>query len=490
MAARSRPVSLRSRVTLSIVLLTALMQATLGVVIALYQRDSTERLFNTRVNVRLEDIARRIEALPRVPRNEDLLGVEKDAVRFVLFEQVSLAIYAPDGTVIASTSPPPTALVVPLEETLRSNASQFLAPAEPMQLAGDEQPIPTRFGFKRVRLADGTSAVLGLGVGDRYAREIIASSRELLVVVIVGSLIATSIATWIIVGRVLQPLMRLGLLATRLQPEQLERDDELPLDRIQELESLRLELASARARLRSAFAAQDRFLSNVSHELKTPIAVLLAEVQTLDATKLGPAGQELASSVSDEMRRLGSMIESFLLLTRVRAGKAAPADRRFPIVEPCIEAVAACEGLAHQYRVALQPSIEPTISLEDEVVGDPTLVRIMIEGLIRNAIRFTPPGAPVRIVLGRLDDATAVVSIIDQGPGIPDEIKDSLFDRFVQARSETERGRGTGLGLSIAQGIAEMHGGRIWFANGTSSGCTFSARLPLRRSQTGETRAR
>jgi signal transduction histidine kinase len=105
----------------------------------------------------------------------------------------------------------------------------------------------------------------------------------------------------------------------------------------------------------------------------------------------------------------------------------------------------------------------------------------MIEGLIRNAIRFNPQNAPVRIVLKRLDEATAVVSVVDEGSGIPDEIRDSLFDRFVQARSETERGRGTGLGLSIAQGIAEMHGGRIWFTNGAAGGCTFSARLPLRR---------
>ncbi|MDZ4755684.1 MAG: ATP-binding protein [Phycisphaerae bacterium] len=476
-----RQFSLRWRVTASIVLLTALMQLTLGIVVGLYQEDSTERLFNTRIGVRLDDIAHRIEALDHVITSADLERIQTEAVRFVLFEQVALALYHEDGTLVASSAEPPPLPQSIIAGALATSASQFVAPVEPLQLDPDHPPMPTRFGVKRVTIADGSVAVLCLGAGDRYAREFIASTTRLLVVSILGSLIATVVATWLIVGRVLQPLMRLGTLATRLQPEQLERDDDLPGDRIHELESLRIELASARERLRRAFAAQDRFLSNVSHELKTPIAVLLTEVQTLNHASLGPAGEELAISVSEEMRRLGAMIESFLLLTRVGVGKAAPADHRFSLVEPVIEAVASCQSLARQHGVALVPTIDPTLSLDDEVVGDPTLIRIMVEGLLRNALRFSPSGGSIALQLSRGAGSDALIGVLDQGPGIPVEIKDSLFDRFVQARSEHERGRGSGLGLSIAQGIAEMHGGRIWFENGEQCGCTFFVRLPVAR---------
>ncbi len=474
----ARQFSLRSRVTLSIIILTALMQLALGIVIALYQRSSTERLFNTRIAVRLDDIAKRIEALDQPLTDEILRTIERDAIRFVLFEQVSLAVYQSDGTLVSASreSPPmPAALVA---EVLATGQSRYLAPSEPLVFSAGQSPMPARFGLRPVAL-NGGRGVLVLGAGDRYAQDFIASTRELLVGVIFGSLIATIVATWLIVGRVLQPLMELGSLATRLQPDQLERNDRLPGDRIEELGSLRTELASARERLRIAFSAQDRFISNVSHELKTPIAILLTAAQTADPATLGPGGQELARSVTDEMRRLGSMVESFLLLTRVRAGKSALVDRRFPILEPVIEALSHCESLAVQHRVTLVPTVDERVSLEDELVGDPTLVRVMVEGLLRNAIRFSPPGNEVTMRVEPEDPDAVSIAIRDHGPGIPEEIKDSLFDRFVQARSESDRGRGTGLGLTIAQGIAELHGGKIRYANERPRGCTFFVRLPM-----------
>ncbi len=476
-----RPTSLRRRVTFSILLLSGLMQITLGVIVALYQNASTERLFNTRIGLRLADMSTRIETLKALPTVTDLKRLESESLRFILFDYVVIAVFRTDGTLIASTQPAADTSLHPIVLEATPTA-RFLAPREFVPLVGDEPPMPARFGFRTVRLADGTSGVLVLGAGDQNAREFTSSTTRLLLVAIIGALTTSTIATWLIVGRVLAPLLRIGSLANLVRPEQVVAESgsqpELPAERYEELATLRTELEMARNRLREAFAAQDRFISNVSHELKTPIAVLLTEAQTIRQEELGPAGEEFVRSSIEEMKRLAAMIESFLLLTRIRVGKAVPIDRRFSIVEATMEAVAHCEKLAHQHGVTLLPKASDGAGLDDEVTGDPMLVQVMVEGIVRNAIRFSPQGEKVEISVGLEGESHVLIHVRDHGPGIPDEIRTTLFERFVQAASETERGRGTGLGLSIAQGIAELHGGFIRFENQSPRGCIFTVRLP------------
>jgi signal transduction histidine kinase len=479
-----RTTSLRSRVTFSILLLSGLMQITLGVIVALYQNASTERLFNTRIGLRLADMANRIEGLGRVPNADDLKRLESESLRFILFDYVAITLHGADGELIASTQPPNASINQSLIEAATPQPT-FLAPREEVRIVADEPEMPARFGFRSVRLADGQRAVLVLAAGDQNAREFTASTTRLLLVAILGALTASTLATWLIVGRVLAPLLRIGSLANLVRPEQLVFDSasphDLPPERIEELASLRHELESARVRLREAFAAQDRFISNVSHELKTPIAVLLTEAQTLSPAELGPAGEEFARSATEEMKRLAAIIESFLLLTRIRVGKALPRDQRFSIVEATMDAVAHCERLASQHSVVLVPEAVDDVGLEHEITGDPTLIQVMIEGLVRNSVRFSPSGSRVRITVAIEGGTHAAIRVRDEGPGIPDEIRAVLFERFVQARAESQRGRGTGLGLSIAQGIAELHGGVISFENHAPRGCTFTIRIPLAR---------
>lgn len=480
--AAGRTTSLRSRVTLSILLLSGLMQITLGVIIALYQNASTERLFNTRIGLRLADMAKRIEGLDHVPDGPDLKRLESESLRFILFDYVAISLYDGQGRLLASTQPPSETFTPEVLAAAGSEAA-FLAPREYVAVVADEPPMPARFGYRSVVLHGGGRGVLVLGAGDQNAREFTASTTRLLVVAIFGALTASTLATWLIVGRVLAPLLRIGSLAALVRPEQLALEGGIMPDagpeRIEELAALRHELEVARVRLREAFAAQDRFISNVSHELKTPIAVLLTEAQTLDPMGLGPAGEEFARSASEEMKRLAAIIESFLLLTRIRVGKALPREQRFSIVEATIDAVAHCERLAHQHTVSLVPVALNDAGLEHKIAGDPTLVQVMIEGLVRNSVRFSPAGGQVRITVAIDHGAFAVIQVRDEGPGIPEEIRAVLFERFVQARAESQRGRGTGLGLSIAQGIAELHGGRISFENHAPRGCTFTIRIPL-----------
>jgi signal transduction histidine kinase len=113
------------------------------------------------------------------------------------------------------------------------------------------------------------------------------------------------------------------------------------------------------------------------------------------------------------------------------------------------------------------------------VAGDRELLITMLDNLIRNACRFSPTGATVE-VSAAIQDKRVRVGVRDHGPGVPPMMLEKIFERFVQAdQSEPSGRKGSGIGLAIAQGIAELHGGTIDVKNNEDAGCTFSVELPL-----------
>jgi signal transduction histidine kinase len=111
-------------------------------------------------------------------------------------------------------------------------------------------------------------------------------------------------------------------------------------------------------------------------------------------------------------------------------------------------------------------------------VGEPDLLRNMLENLIRNALRFTPEDGRV-VVRAEVRGDRAVVRVVDEGPGIPEDQLGRIFERFSQADNQSVGTKGHGLGLAIAQEIARLHGGEISVRNGERGGCVFSVHLPL-----------
>ena len=235
--------------------------------------------------------------------------------------------------------------------------------------------------------------------------------------------------------------------------------------------------------------------------------MLLTEGQVLDRRTLSPEATRFVESACEEMRRLGSMVESFLTLSRVNNGRAVQPSAVCPVNELVMESASHCAGMANQHRVVLQPLLT---ELDIKVLGDLTLLRTMIDNLIRNAIRFSPAGEYVKIVVAVVDQpevplgvrpdgwpaqttppragptagpaptlASMQISVRDFGPGIPTSILPRIFDRFVQAAEEQRLGRGHGLGLEIAQGVAELHGGTIAARNVEPKGCEFTITLPI-----------
>ncbi|MCA9291319.1 MAG: HAMP domain-containing histidine kinase, partial [Phycisphaerales bacterium] len=304
------------------------------------------------------------------------------------------------------------------------------------------------------------------------------ASRLVLVGLPIG-LIAAAAAGWFIAGIAVSPLQSLNRFARELTPESLSQSVTLD-EGGAEVERLQSELNAARERIVSGFRGQERFLSNVSHELKTPIATILTEAQTLRGLDAASVEiREFVESAKTEMQRLGRIIDSFLLLTRVRGGRPVQVSSSLCLVNEFImESVASCAGLAETYHVEMRPRLlDDWDGITLSVVGVADLLQAMLDNLIRNAIRFSPSGGRVEIA-AEYDDERVRIDVCDDGPGIPEEIIDRIFDRFAQAQSEERRGRGHGLGLEIAQGIAEMHGGVIMAANRDEGGCCFTVMLP------------
>jgi len=299
-------------------------------------------------------------------------------------------------------------------------------------------------------------------------------------------LVAAIAAGWVIAGRVVAPIRRLSRAARSVSPDNLnERFDVPTTDR--EVAGLEDELNSALERIEAAYRAQDQFISNVSHELRTPVAVLLAQAQV---AKMGERSLEKGYAFVDRaellLKRLGKLVESFLVLARADLGKRAPSDT-VSMIDVVLGCVHRCQELAEQNRVRLIPRLEESDGEEVGLSfpGDPELLQTMVENLVLNGLSHSPPGGEVGLEVFRSRESACIV-VRDEGPGIPEAYLERVFDRFVQVPGDAARRNGVGLGLAIANGIAQLHGGTIEVENNEGGGCSFVVRLPLEAADAGD----
>lgn len=287
------------------------------------------------------------------------------------------------------------------------------------------------------------------------------------------------VVAMMIARRALRPFEAVTAAAADVSPETLRRGIQVDAED-DEVARLQASLNEALERIDTAFAAQSRFVANVSHELKSPIAVLLAESQILDArTATGEEVEAFRAGVETEMRHLGRTVASVLLLARPGGESQIENPRATPLLDVAVESVRHSTALAERYSVRLVPRI----TLEDDarppiVHGNHDLLCTMLENLVVNAVRFSPKGGSVHVDVVTRDDCVDV-AVRDEGPGIPEESLERIFDRFVRVRPDDLRTAGSGLGLNIASTVARAHGGTIAARNRQPSGCEFVVSLPV-----------
>lgn len=229
-----------------------------------------------------------------------------------------------------------------------------------------------------------------------------------------------------------------------------------------------------------AYQAQQRFVSDASHELRAPLTAIQGNLELLERqADMPPADrQEAVSEASREARRLARLVADLLALARADAGVAIRKDR-VEIDRVLLDALSAGRHLAQGQRIEVA-EMEPLI-----VRGDADRLKQLVLILIDNAVKYTPPGGRVTLSLRRSGGQTAQTELAelvvrDTGVGVAPQDLPHLFERFYRADPARSRDPGgTGLGLSIAKWIADQHGGEISLDSRPGEGTTATVRLPV-----------
>lgn len=476
--------SMRLRLTLWITLIVTLVLWVKSGLFWLYLESATTRLELTTHKRMSIEVANKISPLLPEIMDQDLDEIEQQALRSIYFESIYLDVYTASGESLSTgRSDFFTADTRSFQKALESVDPVTILNQELIAQINDEiEDIDIRYAqFINTAGRDGVPYVILFASANKYASQQMALARgvlraALLISPLVGLVSGWFVSGWFVSGIAVAPIHRAQELIQQMNPKNLRDQVEHEVKTV-ETDELAQEVEAARSRYREAFEAQERFLANVSHEIKTPIAVMLVESQTLETEGLPEDAAYFVESVQDEMKRLGSLVESFLTLSRLEDGHDRTKGKRVWVNELAMESVEHCYPMSRQQGVHLRLRIlEDEDGVDTSVRGVEELLVTMLDNLVRNAIRFSKPGDDIDITVERHGKRVALV-VRDYGPGIPEDRIDKIFDRFSQGGNE-RKGRGHGLGLTIAQGIAEMHRGSITVKN-TKPGCEFRVDLPV-----------
>lgn len=250
----------------------------------------------------------------------------------------------------------------------------------------------------------------------------------------------------------------------------------LALERVALIEgqqSARIDAESER--LRSAL------LSSVSHDLRSPLATIAGAATALQSgdSLTEPMRTELIGSIVDEASRLNDLIANLMFATRLESGHI-DLHREWTSVEEIIGAGLARHGEALRARPfqARVPANLPLVRVDNAMLPQ------VVHNLVDNALRYTPAGTPIE-VSAWATESNIVVKVADQGPGLSDDERARVFERFYRGRAAKPTGgqSGIGLGLTICEGIVKAHGGRVWAEPNAPSGVAFLFSLPIDRPQ-------
>lgn len=284
----------------------------------------------------------------------------------------------------------------------------------------------------------------------------------------------------------------LAFLATAITAGQLssrakQRADEATVAR-QEIERLYQELqetfeqASQAKALKQSERLKSALLDAVTHDLRTPLTSIKASVTTLlddqrssgnaeNDARLGEAGRkEMLEVIDEEADRLDKFIEDLVVLARIEAGEMQLRREWGSIDEIVTTAMKRASPLTRNHQIELQLHDElPSVRVDERAVAE------VIYSLLENAAKYSPAGGVIRLSAQPGEQDMVRLTVEDEGPGIPPELRERVFDKFFRAMRDGDvagRKPGTGMGLAIAKGIVEAHGGSIWIETGNDSSGT------------------
>jgi signal transduction histidine kinase/putative methionine-R-sulfoxide reductase with GAF domain len=228
----------------------------------------------------------------------------------------------------------------------------------------------------------------------------------------------------------------------------------------------------ATQRLRALDEMKNTFLEAVSHDLRTPLTSILGSALTLEQAGLGLPEEDaldLIRRIATNARKLERLLSDLLDLDRLQRGILTPQRRPTDVTALVRQVVGDAEGLVgRQVDIDAEPVIVPV---------DAAKVERIVENLITNAARHTPPGTPVTIRVKGQDEGV-LITVEDRGSGVPEEFREAVFEPFEQGAPPTSHSPGVGVGLSLVARFAELHGGRAWVEEREGGGASFHVFLP------------
>ncbi|SCW52367.1 two-component system, OmpR family, sensor histidine kinase ChvG [Sphingobium faniae] len=422
--------------------------------------------------------------------------------------------YAPDGRLIADSfmlDAPRYRLRLPSEEELKRHIARFLdkmmdrivfadrppnfeepavdrAQAWPEIMLADQTGKPqtaNRYAPDRtfmisaaVKMKDGTSLLSTENARD--ITRIVRAERLRLGIVLAAAVLASVLLSLFLARTIVQPIQSLARAAVRVR---LGRAREVMVPRLperrDEIGMLARALSDMSHALRQRIDATDAFAADVSHELKNPIASLRSALDALDRVEQPDLRAQLMDICKEDVRRLDRLVTDIAEASRIDAQlsrtRFEPIDLGLLIEKMVIAREA--RGVPRGVRLAFaRPRKDVAVVLGEEQ----RLIRVL-DNLIDNAVSFSPDGALVQII-ATVADNEVLVSVEDEGPGVPEAEREHVFRRFHSVRPESEAfGKHSGLGLAIARSIVEGHQGKVSIADreDAQTGARFIVRLPM-----------
>jgi heavy metal sensor kinase len=394
-----------------------------------------------------EQIRRDLLAIEKVYREEPWDLPELDhRMGISLFEVV-------DGerTVYRTGGWPPTGAYPYRVGAVKDNALRIT-------IARDETPLRQTLRTLAGILAIGVPCAVGLAVGGGY----------------------------VLAGRLLAPVGAMAATARRIGAESLAA--RLPISSPQdEFGQLAGVFNDTLSRLQDAFEQLRRFTADASHELRTPLTAMrsVGEV-ALRRSPNAAEYREVIGSMLEEVDRLTRLVENLLTLTRGESG-------RIPVASDMVdlgELAASVSDSLHVLAEEKHQSLLVEAGLPVTAACDPAILRQGLINLLHNAIKYTPGGGAIRMVVQRAASGEAVIEVKDTGPGIPAADRQRIFERFYRVDGGRSReAGGVGLGLAIARWAVEANGGRIEVESEEGRGALFRIVLPVADDHPGAKRS-
>lgn len=339
----------------------------------------------------------------------------------------------------------------------------------------EERPVSTEFAktYSGNQYLGKREVVFVEEVENAVNVETMATLRNYSLLTLAGLYIASLGIGWVLSGRVLRPVRSITRTTEEIQVTDLKRRINLDGPR-DELKDLADTIDTMLGRLDEAFSAQRRLIDDASHELRSPLTIIRANVDAvLAAPDASDEERTRAVAIVDRATtRMTRLVEDLLATARRQGTAFADADLDLARV-----AGEACEEYATP-AAERHVTITRDLGAGLETTGDADALRRSVANLLSNAVRLSPQGGTIRVAAGRTD-GWLWVAVRDDGPGLREADQSRVFDRFWRGES-SRRDRHTGLGLAIVRQIVESHGGRVAVFSGLGEGATFVLWLPPR----------